>query len=224
MPTESATRKEIIDSRLNEAGWNIADRTQVIEEYFVSLAGDSASVTAPALRSSREFSDYVLLGKNGRPLAVVEAKKSSNTAELGREQAKQYCYNIQAQHGGELPFCFYTNGHEIFFWNLGDAPPQKVHGFPTRQDLERLSYLRKHKKPLTDELINTAIAGRDFQLQAIRSVMESIERKRRRFLLVMATGTGKTRTCIALVDALSRETITVPSEEGGTRQITITRC
>jgi len=102
MPTESATRKEIIDSRLNEAGWNIADRTQVIEEYFVSLAGDSASVTAPALRSSREFSDYVLLGKNGRPLAVVEAKKSSNTAELGREQAKQYCYNIQVQHGGEL--------------------------------------------------------------------------------------------------------------------------
>lgn len=115
MPTESATRKEIIDSRLNEAEWNIADRTQVIEEYFVSLAGDSASVTAPALRSSREFSDYVLLGKNGRPLAVVEAKKSSKNAELGREQAKQYCHNIQAQHGSELPFCFYTNGHETFF-------------------------------------------------------------------------------------------------------------
>jgi type I restriction enzyme R subunit len=204
MSTESATRKEIIDSRLNEAGWNIADRTQVIEEYFVSPAGDSSSVTAPGLRPSREFSDYVLLGKNGRPLAVVEAKKSSSNAEIGREQAKQYCQNIEARQVGELPFCFYTNGHEIFFWNLGESPPQKVHGFPTRQDLERLSYLRKHKKPLTDELINIAIAGRDFQLQAIRSVMESIERKRRRFLLVMATGTGKTRTCIALVDALMR--------------------
>ena len=105
---------------------------------------------------------------------------------------------------GELPFCFYTNGYEIFFWNLGEAPPQRVHGFPTRQDLERLLYIRKHKKPLTDELISTAIAGRDFQLQAIRSVMEGIDKKRRWFLLVMATGTGKTRTCIALVDALMR--------------------
>ena len=65
-------------------------------------------------------------------------------------------------------------------------------------------HLRKHKVALTDELINTAIAGRDYQLQAIRSVMEGIERNRRLFLLVMATGTGKTRTCIALVDALMR--------------------
>lgn len=190
MPTESRTRKEIIDIRLKEAEWDVADRTQVIAEFFVS--------------STDEFSDYVLLGKNGKPLAVVEAKKSSTNAEIGRGQAKQYCYSIQSQHGGELPFCFYTNGHEIFFWNLGENPPQKVHGFPTRQDLERLLYIRKYKKPLTDELINTAIAGRDFQVQAIRSVMEGIENNRRLFLLVMATGTGKTRTCIALIDALMR--------------------
>lgn len=157
-----------------------------------------------ATRGSPEFSDYVLLGKNGKPLAVVVAKKSSKEAELGREQAKQYCQNIQAQYGCELPFCFYTNGHEIFFWNLDEAPPQKVHGFPTRQDLERLLYIRKRKKPLSDELISTTIADRDFELQAIRSVMEGIERSRSRFLLVMATGTVKTRTCIALVDALMR--------------------
>lgn len=210
MPTESATRKEIIDFRLKVAGWNVADRTQVIEEFFVSPLGDGANATSPVLSdklatySSREFSDYVLLGKNGKPLAVVEAKKSSKNAELGREQAKQYCHNIQAQNGGELPFCFYTNGLEIFFWSLGETPPQRVYGFPTRQDLERLLHIRKHKKPLTEELINTAIAGRDFQLQAIRSVMEGIEKNRRLFLLVMATGTGKTRTCIALVDALMR--------------------
>jgi type I restriction enzyme R subunit len=210
MRTESATRKEIIDLRLKEAGWVVADRTQVIKEYFVSPVGGAPNTANPVSRENlstegfREFSDYVLLGRNGRPIAVVEAKKSSTNAELGREQAKQYCQNIQAQSGGELPFCFYTNGHEIFFWSLGEAPPQKVHGFPTRQDLERLLYLRKSKKPLTEELINTAIAGRDFQLQAIRSVMEGIERNRRRFLLVMATGTGKTRTCIALVDALMR--------------------
>jgi type I restriction enzyme, R subunit len=210
MLTESATRKEIIDARLQLAGWNVSDRTQVVEEFIVTLVDDGDGATKLDLRENsddygvREFSDYVLLGKNGKPLAVVEAKKSSENAELGREQAKQYCQNIQAQHGGELPFCFYTNGHDIFFWNLGEAPPQKVHGFPTRQDLERLAFLRKHKKSLTEELINTAIAGRDFQLQAIRSVMEGIEKNRRWFLLVMATGTGKTRTCIALVDALMR--------------------
>ncbi|MCW3094719.1 MAG: type restriction enzyme EcoKI subunit [Chthonomonadaceae bacterium] len=158
----------------------------------------------PALYNSREFSDYVLLGKNGKPLAVVEAKKSTRDAEIGREQARQYCLNVQTDQGGELPFCFYTNGHDIFFWNLGEGPPQKVHGFPARQDLERLLHIRKHHKPLTEEFINTAIAGRDYQLQAIRSVMEGVAQKRRQFLLVMATGTGKTRTCIALVDALMR--------------------
>jgi type I restriction enzyme, R subunit len=209
MSSESTTRKEIIDRRLNDAGWSVADRTQVIEEFFVSSSTASSSNESvmrepQAAYGNREFSDYVLLGKNGKPIAVVEAKKSSTSAEIGREQAKQYCHNIQAQQGGDLPFCFYTNGHDIFFWNLTEAPPQKVHGFPTRQDLERLLHLRKYKKPLSQEFINKAIAGRDFQLQAIRSVMEGIEKARRQFLLVMATGTGKTRTCIALVDALMR--------------------
>lgn len=200
MASESQTRKEIIDLRLKVAGWNVFDRTQVIEEFFVTgLREDPATYG-----TLREFTDYVLLGKNGKPLAVVEAKKSSKDAEIGREQAKQYCLNIQKEQGGELPFCFYTNGHEIYFWNLGEAPPKRVHGFPTRQDLERLLHLRKHKKPLARELINTGIAGRDYQLQAIRSVMEGIGHSRRQFLLVMATGTGKTRTCIALVDALMR--------------------
>ncbi len=204
MSSESETRKAIIDLRLKTAGWIVADRTQVIEEYFVAQETEATVQEPPGAYGPREFSDYVLLGKNGKPIAVVEAKKSSKDAEIGREQAKQYCLNIQLQTEGELPFCFYTNGHEIFFWNIGEAPPQRVHGFPTRQDLERLLYIRKHKKPLTDELINTAIAGRDYQLQAIRSVMEGIAKGRRQFLLVMATGTGKTRTCIALVDALMR--------------------
>lgn len=210
MTTESETRKHIIDQRLRAAGWDVSDLSQVVQEFSIlakplkDAGNDSSACEDPANNGTYEFSDYVLLGKNGKPLAVVEAKKSSTDAEKGREQAKQYCHNIQTQNGGELPFCFYTNGHDIFFWNLGEAPPQKIHGFPTRQDLERLLFIRKHKKPLTEELINTAIAGRDFQLQCIRSVMEGIELRRRNFLLVMATGTGKTRTCIALIDALMR--------------------
>ena len=112
----------------------------------------------PATDNSREFSDYGLLGKNAKPLAFVESKKSSKDAELGREQCKQYCYNSQKKDGGELPFCFYTNGHDIFFWNLGVAPPQKVHSFPTRQDLERLLHLRKHKVALTGTIDDDRLA------------------------------------------------------------------
>jgi type I restriction enzyme R subunit len=209
MASEAQTRTLIIDQRLGAAGWIVSDRTQVSEELFIPNSVDAPEDGQLVCEDSetetgREFADYVLLGKNGKPIAVVEAKRTSTDAEVGREQAKQYCLNIQIQTNGDLPFCFYTNGHEIFFWNLGEAPPRRVHGFPSRQDLERLLYLRTHQKPLADELINTAIAGRDYQLQAIRAVMEGIVQKRRQFLLVMATGTGKTRTCIALVDALMR--------------------
>lgn len=75
-----------------------------------SLAREAATPYA-----GHQYSDYVLLGKDGKPLAVVEAKKSSVDANIGKEQAKQYCENIVKQHGGELPFCFYTNGHDIYF-------------------------------------------------------------------------------------------------------------
>lgn len=189
--------------RLKEAGWNVTDRTQVIEEYDIivdkNLAQEGLSPYA-----GRLFSDYVLLGKDGKTLAVVEAKKASADATIGKEQAKQYCYHIQKEQDGFLPFCFYTNGHDIYFWDLDNYPPKKVFGFPTRDDLERYAYIRKARKPLASELINTKIAGRNYQIASIRAVMEAVEKRKRKFLLVMATGTGKTRTCIALVDALMR--------------------
>jgi len=203
LKTEKQTRKEFIDARLETAGWNVVDRTQVIEEFDI-VVDSGVLKEAPTPYVGHQYSDYVLLGKDGKPLAVVEAKKTSVDANIGKEQAKQYCYNIQSNIGGNLPFCFYTNGHEIFFWDLENYPPRKVHGFPTREDLERYSYVRKARKPLSGEFINTKIAGRDYQIRAIRAVMEDLERKRRKFLLVMATGTGKTRTCIAIVEALMR--------------------
>lgn len=196
---EKQTRKQIIDKRLIQAGWNINDQTQVVIESTLG----SFTLNEPNSDYSIQFNDYVLLGKDGKPLAVVEAKRTSKNAELGREQAKQYCLNIEKENG-IFPFCFYTNGHEIYFWDLGNYPPKKVLGFPTREDLERYKFIRKNKKKLAQELINIDIAGRDYQIQAIRSVMEGMEKKRQKFLLVMATGTGKTRTCIALVDALMR--------------------
>ena len=201
MKNEKLTRKEIIDNRLKQAGWNVTDRTQVIEEFDIHLTVVEEPTTPYA---GHQYSDYVLLGKDGKPLAVVEAKKTSVDAALGREQAKQYCYNIQSIQGVDLPFCFYTNGHDIYFWDLDNYPPKKVYGFPTRDDLERYAYIRKARKQLASELINTKIAGRNYQIASIRAVMEAVEKRKRKFLLVMATGTGKTRTCIALVDALMR--------------------
>lgn len=203
MKNEKRTRKEIIDNRLKQAGWNVSDRTQVIEEFDI-IVDDNLVQEAATPYGGHQFSDYVLLGKDGKPLAVVEAKKTAADAAVGREQAKQYCSNIQKRHSGELPFCFYTNGHDIFFWDLDNYPPKKVYGFPTRDDLERYQYIRKARKSLAGELIKTKIAGRDYQIRSIRAVMEAVEKRKTKFLLVMATGTGKTRTCIALVDALMR--------------------
>ena len=202
--SEAQTRSELIDQQLAQSGWNVKDPTQVLEEFDILTALPPGVAEPRTPYVGHQFSDYVLLGKDRKPLAAVEAKKSSKDAAIGREQAKQYCYNIQKQHGGELPFCFYTNGLETHFWDLENYPPRKVVGFPTRDDLERFAYIRRNRKPLTQEFINTSIAGRDYQIRAIRAVLEGIEQQKRDFLLVMATGTGKTRTCIAMADALMR--------------------
>lgn len=202
MQNEALTRIQLIDKKLLEAGWNVSDPTHVVAEYDIEV--NYIAKEPEESYSGYQYSDYVLLGKDGKPLAVVEAKRSSADASIGREQAKQYCYNIQKSKGGELPFCFYTNGHDIFFWDLENYPPKKVYGFPTRDDLERYQNIRKSRSGLAGEYVNTSIAGRDYQIRAIKEVMEAIEKRKQRFLLVMATGTGKTRTCIALVDALMR--------------------
>ena len=201
---EAETRKLLIDKNLLLAGWNVGDPFMVSQEFDI-LVDLAEGVLEPRTEfEGHQFCDYVLKGKDGKPLAVVEAKRTSKDAAIGREQAKQYCYNLKKQLGGELPFCFYTNGQDIYFWDLENAPPRRVVGFPTRDDLERFTYIRQNRKPLAQELIDATIAGRDYQIRAIRSVMDGIEQKKRDFLLVMATGTGKTRTCIALVDALMR--------------------
>ncbi|MBP7497089.1 MAG: DEAD/DEAH box helicase family protein [Bacteroidales bacterium] len=202
--TEALTRKELIDKRLLNAGWDVSNMTQVISEFDIWVGFPEGLQEPRTEYQGHQFSDYVLLGRDGKPLAVIEAKKTSVDAAIGREQAKQYCHNIQKNKGGELPFCFYTNGYDIYFWDIENYPPKKVYGFPSRDDLERYQYIRKSRKSLTGELINTKIAGRDFQIRAIRSIMEGIEKRKSKFLLVMATGTGKTRTCIALIDSLMR--------------------
>ena len=154
MKTEAETRKKLIDVKLNVAGWDVNNLTQVTQEFDISVPLPDGVAEARTPYEGHQFSDYVLLGRDAKPLAVVEAKKTSKDPAIGREQAKQYCYNIQKANGGKLPFCFYTNGLEIYFWDLENYPPRKVVGYPTRDDLERFQYIRQHRKRLADELIS----------------------------------------------------------------------
>jgi len=202
---EAETRQQIIDRKLKLAGWNVSDPSQVIQELDIVLKHSNAAVAEPepSPYSGHRFADYALV-QRGKPVAVVEAKRASKDAALGREQAIQYAKDIQEIHGGALPFISYTNGYDIYFQELEFYPPVKVYGFPGRGDLDWLQQRRDTRRPLSTELINTDIAGRDYQIAAIRSILEGIEAKRQQFLLVMATGTGKTRTAAALMDVLMR--------------------
>jgi len=202
--TEAQTRALRIDKQLALAGWNLSDRSQVIEELEIHLRDTHARERPPAseLEDSR-FSDYALI-LHGKPAAVVEAKRTSRDAEVGQEQALQYALQLEKHHNVDLPFVFYTNGHQHFFWDSDFYPPEGIAGFPTQDDLEWMHLRSKQRKPLSVELINREIAGRDYQIQGIRTILEQLERKHRKFLMVMATGTGKTRTAIALVDVLQR--------------------
>jgi len=202
---ESKTRKEIIDLRLLKAGWNVSNPAQVTSELDIWVGVPEYMREAPATPYlGHQYADYALLGEDGNPLAVVEAKKTSRDARVGQEQARQYAVNIKKDSNKDMPFVFYTNGNDIYFWDTEKFPPRKVHGFPTKKDLERMLFLRKNEKPLSQELIDRNISGRPYQIEAIRSVFENLEKGKRKSLLVMATGTGKTRTAVSMVDVLMR--------------------
>jgi type I restriction enzyme, R subunit len=203
--SEADARQQIIDRRLRLAGWDVDDSSQVIQELDIYVGeGERGAVgERPQVRGDHRFADYGLLLR-GKPAAVVEAKRTSRDAELGQEQAKQYAEQLQRMHKGAVPLVLYTNGYDTFFWDSEHYPPAKVPGFPTRDDLEWLTEQRESRRPLSVELINPAIAGRDYQIEGVRTLLEAIESRRRKFLLVMATGTGKTRTAVSLVDVLQR--------------------
>ena len=201
---EAKTRQEIIDKRLGKAGWNIDNPAQVTAELDIWVGLPDGVEKPEHEHQGFQYADYALLGDDGYPLAVVEAKKTSKDARIGQEQARQYAENIQKNSGKDMPFVYYTNGHDIYFWDTEKYPPRKIYGFPTKKDLERMLFLRNNEKPLSQELINRDIAGRPYIIEAIRSVFENLDKGKRKSLLVMATGTGKTRTCVAMVDVLMR--------------------
>ena len=202
--SETDTRQQIIDKRLEKAGWDVKDPSQVTEELDIIV--DKSKAEDPKEKySGHQFADYALLGKDGYPLAVVEAKKASLDAQRGKEQALIYAkYILKNNPGRDIPFVIYTNGNDIYLWDTDRYPPRKVYGFPTKEDLERIRFLRNNSTSISEELIKKEISGRPYQIEAIRAVLEAVEMKRIKFLLIMATGTGKTRTCVGLLDVLMR--------------------
>jgi len=173
----------------------------MIEEFIIKP--EVTEVKQKIKYGHPEFIDYVLLGRDGNPIAVVEAKRTSRDSIAGKRQAADYADRIKNRFGFD-PFIFLTNGQEILFWDRERYPPRNVSGFFSRSDLERLTHQKRYGMPLAQIELNPKIADRAYQSEAIRRVTEAIERAHRRFLLVMATGTGKTRTVIGLMDILLR--------------------
>lgn len=188
--SEFETRKQFIDLDLKIAGW---DSTNIREEVEVK-----------GMPNTQEIGhvDYVLYGENGKPLAVVEAKRTSKDAKIGQQQAKLYADCLEKEYA-QRPIIYYTNGKEIYMWDDISYPERKVSGYYTQDELQLLIKRRNSKENLEHIYIANDIANRPYQLEAVKKVCESFEEKHRRALVVMATGTGKTRTAISLVDVLT---------------------
>jgi len=191
--SEAATRDLYIDLLLKEAGWPLG---QARDREF-PIAG------MPNV-SGAGFADYVLWGDDGKPLAVIEAKRTRRDPTAGQQQAKLYADGLERQFG-QRPVIFYTNGYDHWFWDDLSYPARKVSGFYKKDELQLLIQRRASRRTIASISVNTKIAGRYYQTRAIARVAENFETvKARKALLVMATGSGKTRTVIALVDQLMR--------------------
>jgi type I restriction enzyme, R subunit len=190
--SEAETRHYLIDVDLRRAGWPL-DQSRA-REY---------RVTGMPTQSGVGYVDYVLWGDDGKPLALVEAKKATAAPDRGRQQAKLYADCLEAEHG-QRPLIFYTNGYTTWLWDDRAYPPRPVAGFYKKAELARLIRRRASRRPLDAAQVKPRIIDRYYQQRAISSIFEHFTQARRKALLVMATGAGKTRTAVALVDALQR--------------------
>lgn len=191
---EAKTRKDLIDPLLTKADWDLANLHQV---------GLEIPVDGYDAEPWNGVTDYCLYRANGEVIAVVEAKRQSRQPEVAEAQVRHYVTEIE-KHQSFRPFAFMTNGDKILFWDVDQENKRQVAGFFSLADLENLLYLRQHKIPLQQLIINHKIAGRTYQQEAIQRIAERFDLGHRRALAVMATGTGKTRTTMALLDLLIR--------------------
>ena len=190
--SEFKTRKLYIDTMLQDAGW-IEGKNWLNEVELRGMPTDSGI----------GYADYVLYGDDGRALAVIEAKRTCKDPAVGRQQAKLYADILEKQHG-RRPVVFLTNGFDTRI-DDGVYPERRVAAFYSKRDLEKFFNLQTMRRSLQNVMINRDIAGRYYQVAAVKAVCDSLDNKnRRKALLVMATGSGKTRTIISLCDVLLR--------------------
>lgn len=194
--SEFATRKRFIDVDLREMGWKLegVDADVQVEYEVDGMAGKAGQ---------KGYADYVLFGKDGLPLAVVEAKRASKDPNNGWKQAVLYADCLERKFG-RRPMIFITNGFETYYWDDQTSPKRQVGGIFSKNDLQKLMNRRTERLKLETVPISDKITDRYYQKEAIRAVCGQIEKGFRKHLLVMATGTGKTRTASSLTDVLSR--------------------
>ena len=197
--SEAETRKLFIDLMLKEAGWQLAGEDNHI---LPSKAGTEIELSGMPNNQNVGYADYILFGADCRPLAVIEAKRTSVDPIKGRNQAKLYADCIYQKYGVR-PVIYYTNGYETHIIDGLGYPSRQVCGFMTEHDLV-LQIQKQGRADITDLNINDDITNREYQKRAIKFVCERFNQKRRRSLIVMATGTGKTRVAISLVELLQR--------------------
>lgn len=197
--SEFQTRKHYIDWDLSLAGWKLDEN--VLQERQVKgmpvEGGDANGIG---------YVDYLLLGKDGRPLAVLEAKKAIYSSQKGMQQARLYIDCLEKEYGYR-PAAFLSNGFETYFLDDDQGAPREVSGIFSQDDLQKIINRRNNTvKPSTLPIDKNIVGGgnRYYQIEAIERVCANIEAGHRRSLLVMATGTGKTRVSAALVDVLMR--------------------
>lgn len=197
--SEAETRKMYIDLMLREAGWDINPTEGAVEPLKACI-----EVEVKGMPNAHEvgYVDYVLFGGNGKPLAVVEAKRTSVSPIKGKHQAELYADCLEAQYGVR-PVIYYTNGFATYIIDGLGYPPRRLYGFHTANDLE-LMIQQRNRKDISDFSVKDHITDRAYQKMAIKAVCEHLNKKHRKALLVMATGTGKTRVSISLVDVLMR--------------------
>ncbi len=197
--SEAETRRLFIDMMLREAGWD------VLTDKGLKAAGKACieiEVDGMPSASGKGYVDYVLFGQNGEPVALIEAKRGTKSLSVGEQQAKLYADCLEKEYGVR-PVIYVSNGFETMVIDGLGYPPRSLFSFHTLEDL--IFMLQKRgRQDIVDMNPNPDIAGRYYQITAVKSICEWFNKKYRRGLLVMATGTGKTRTAISLVEILKR--------------------
>lgn len=195
-PNEDITRKIYIDTLLREAGWDPYGNK--VPEYPVKgMPKGNGEINGEG------FVDYVLWGDDGKPVAVVEAKRTKRDPRVGQHQAKLYADCLEKEFG-QRPYIFYSSGFRTWLWDDFNYAPREVFGFYSKDELQMGIQRRSSQKILATQIINNDITDRPYQHEAIRAVSEVLDKKHREALLIMATGTGKTRVSASIVDLLSK--------------------